>query len=307
MTAIPAMIRMMIGMMTQAPRRNSARIPGQSRSMHRFQIAGLLAAALLLLWGGPAQAQIASQPAPKIDVAPHRAVYAISLASAKSGSGVVAASGALAFEWGDGCDGWTVEQRYRLALTLAQPGTVEIVTSYATWESKDGLSYRFKVRKIRNGKPEGDISGQARLEGPGKKGRAEFTQPGKLAMDLPPGTIFPTEHTLVVLAQALADKTLVRRTVFDGATADGAAEVNALIGRKLVTGQPKAEAFMDRPGWHMRMAYFNLGKGKTDEPDYEIGLELQDNGIARALKLDYADFSIKGTLEKVELLPKPAC
>ena len=261
-----------------------------------------MAAALALLAGLPASAQVA----PKIEVAPHRAVYQMTLASAKSGSGVVSAKGALAFEWGDSCDGWTVEQRYKLTLTLAQPGAVEIVTNYATWESKDGLDYRFNVRKTRNGKPDNDVSGQARLDGPGKKGKAEFTLPEKLTMDLPAGTVFPTEHTLVLLKQALADKTVVSRKVFDGATADGAAEVNALIGRKLGTGQAGVEPFMDRPGWYMRMAYFNLDR-KASEPDYEIGMELQDNGIARAIKLDYADFSIRGTLEKVELLPKPPC
>ncbi len=266
---------------------------------------------LALLAGLPAHAQVAPKidVAPKIEVAPHRAVYQMSLASAKSGSGVVSASGVLAFEWGDGCDGWTVEQRYKLTLVFAQPGSVEIVTNYATWESKDGLNYRFKVRKTKNGKADNDVSGQARLEGPGKKGKAEFTAPGKTVMDLPAGTVFPTEHTLVLLKQALEDKTVVRRMVFDGATADGAAEVNALIGRKLGIGQAGVAPYMDRPGWYMRMAYFNMDKDKSQasEPDYEIGLELQDNGIARAIRLDYADFSIKGTLEKVELLPKPHC
>lgn len=274
--------------------------------MKHPRIAALcILSALGLLGAAPASAQVA----PKIEVAPHRAVYNMSLASAKSGSGVVSASGVLAFEWGDGCDGWTIEQRYKLTLVFTQPGSVEIVTNYATWESKDGLNYRFKVRKTKNGKPDNDVSGQARLDGPGKKGKAEFTAPEKLAMDLPAGTVFPTEHTFVLLKQALADKTVVRRTVFDGATADGAAEVNALIGRKLSTGHAGAAPYMDRPGWYMRMAYFNLDKDKSQasEPDYEIGLELQDNGIARAIKLDYADFSIKGTLEKVELLPKPPC
>ncbi|MGQ0676887.1 MAG: cell envelope integrity EipB family protein [Rhodospirillales bacterium] len=267
------------------------------------RIAAVSIAALGVLAALPAAAQLA----PRIEVAPHRAVYQMTLASAKSGSGVVSASGALAFEWGDSCDGWTVEQRYKLTLVFAQPGEVEIVTNYATWESKDGLAYRFNVRKSRNGKPGDDVSGKARLDGPGGTGKAEFTLPEKMAKDLPAGTVFPTEHTLVLLKQALADKTVVRRVVFDGATADGAAEVNALIGRKLGVGQAGAEPHMDRPGWYMRMAYFNLEKKAGGEPDYEIGLELQDNGIARAIKLDYADFSIKGTLEKVELLPKPAC
>lgn len=265
---------------------------------------GLLSLLLLAAATVPAHGQTAG-PAPRIDVAPHRAVYAISLASAKSGSGITSAGGALAFEWGDGCDGWTVEQRYRLAL-VSGGGELEIVTNYATWESKDGLKYRFKVRKSKNGKPEEEITGDASLDGPGKPGRANFTQPKKQTFELPAGAIFPTEHTLVLMRRAIDGEAVVRRLVFDGATADGAAEVNALVGRKLATGQNGVEPFMDRPGWHMRMAYFNIEKRST-EPDYEIGVDLQDNGIARSIRLDYGEFSLKGTLEKVELLPKPHC
>jgi len=300
-----------------------AAIPPESaatiaRVIRRIAAISALAAGFLFLpqAAAPALAQIQLQlgsqaaPKPAIDIAPHRAVYQMSLASAKSGSGLVSASGALAFEWGDGCDGWTVEQRYKLTLVFSQAAEVEIVTNFATWESKDGLKYRFKVRKTKNGKAEADVAGEAHLAGAGQAGKAAFTSPEKTVMDLPAGTIFPTEHTLVLLRQALADKTLVKRVVFDGATPDGAAEVNALIGRKLAAGQAGAEPLLARPGWYMRMAYFNIDKAAAQglgEPDYEIGMELQDNGIARAIKLDYADFSIKGTLEKVELLPKPPC
>lgn len=292
-----------------------AAIPPESAATIACVIRRIAAISALALFAAPALAQIQPQlgsqaaPKPAIDIAPHRAVYQMSLASAKSGSGLVSAAGALAFEWGDSCDGWTVEQRYKLTLVFSQPEAVEIVTNYATWESKDGLKYRFKVRKTRNGKAEADVAGEAFLTGAGEAGKATYVSPEKTVMDLPAGTIFPTEHTLVLLKQALADKTLVKRVVFDGATPDGAAEVNALIGRKLQAGQPGAEPLLARPGWYMRMAYFNIGKPAQGlgEPDYEIGMELQDNGIARGIKLDYADFSIKGTLEKVELLPKPHC
>ncbi len=242
-----------------------------------------------------------------IDVAPHRAIYAISLSAVKNGSGVVSAHGALHFEWGDSCDGWTVEQRYRLALVTAQQGEIEIVTNYATWESKDGLSYRFKVRKSKDGKPDAEISGEAKLDGPGKRGSASFTLPKKASMELPAGTIFPTEHTLVLLERAKAGDRIVPRRVFDGATPEGASDVNALIGRALATGTKGADPLLDRPGWHMRMAYFSVEKEDSTQPDYEIGLDLQDNGIARALLLDYSEFTLKGSLEKFEPLPKPSC
>lgn len=248
-------------------------------------------------------------PAPAIDVVPHRAVYVMSLSSAKSSSGVVAARGLLSFEWGDGCDGWTIEQRYKLQLSFAQQVEVEIATNYITWESKDGTLYRFKVRKTKNGKPEEEISGEAHLDGPGKGGAADFRLPKRSAMDLPPGTLFPTQHTLVLLQRAMAGERFVPRFVFDGATPEGAANVSALIGRALPPAADDARPYMKRPGWYMRLAYFGIDKKDKDsaEPDYEIGMDLQDNGIARGIKLDYSDFSIKGTLEKVELLPRPAC
>lgn len=248
----------------------------------------------------------AAGPAPAIEVAPHRAVYSMTLAAAKNSSGVISARGALSFEWGDSCDGWTIEQRYKLQLVFAQDVEVEIATNYITWESKDGTAYRFKVRKTKNGKPEEEVSGSAELDG-AKGGSAEFTLPARNAMKLPAGTIFPTQHTFLLLERARAGDRMVPRVVFDGATAEGASLVSALIGRALPAPEAAADALLNRPGWAMRMAYFGIDKADTAEPDYEIGMDLQDNGVARGIRLDYSDFSIKGTLEKLEPLAKPPC
>lgn len=248
----------------------------------------------------------AAGPAPAIEVAPHRAVYSMTLAAAKNSSGVISARGALSFEWGDSCDGWTIEQRYKLQLVFAQDVEVEIATNYITWESKDGNAYRFKVRKTKNGKPEEEVSGSAELDG-AKGGSAEFTLPARNAMKLPAGTIFPTQHTFLLLERARAGDRMVPRVVFDGATAEGASLVSALIGRALPAPEAAADALLNRPGWAMRMAYFGIDKADTAEPDYEIGMDLQDNGVARGIRLDYSDFSIKGTLEKLEPLAKPPC
>lgn len=245
-------------------------------------------------------------PTPSVEVTPHRAVYSMALASAKNSSGVIAAHGALSFEWGDSCDGWTIEQRYKLQLVFAQNVEVEITTNYITWESKDGTSYRFKVRKTKNGKPEEEISGSAELDG-AKGGSADFTLPAKNAMKLPAGTIFPTQHTLLLLERAKAGDRMVPRVVFDGATAEGASLVSAVIGRALPAPETASDVLLKRPGWGMRMAYFGIDKADTAEPDYEIGMDLQDNGVARGIRLDYTDFSIKGTLEKLEPLAKPPC
>ena len=145
--------------------------------------AAVFVATLAAPLAGPPRAAGPALPAPNVDVVPHRAVYSMSLASAKSSSGVVSARGALSFEWGDGCDGWTIEQRYKLQLSFAQQIEVEIATNYITWESKDGTLYRFKLRKTKNGKAEEEVSGVAHLDGPGKGGAADFSLPRKNAMD----------------------------------------------------------------------------------------------------------------------------
>jgi len=54
---------------------------------------------------------------------------------------------------------------------------VDIISSFVTWESKDGLRYRFNQKQTRNGEVDQEIRGEARLDGPGKGGVAEFAKP----------------------------------------------------------------------------------------------------------------------------------
>src|SRR6476646_638756 len=86
-----------------------------------------------------------------VEIAPHRALYSMTLGTAKPNSGVVAARGSMVFEWGETCDGWTVEQRYKLRMQYAGDGQIEIASNFITWEWKDGLRYRFYQKKLKNG------------------------------------------------------------------------------------------------------------------------------------------------------------
>ena len=54
------------------------------------------------------------------------------------------------------------------------------------------------------------------------------------------------------------------------------------------------------------MAFFKVG-ADTEEPDYEMDLTLEPNGIARHMKIDYGDFSVTGNLEDLEALPAQSC
>ena len=104
---------------------------------------------LLLLVSGIAV--LLPPPLAAVEIAPHRALYTMSLGSTAADSGVVGATGAMDYEWGETCDGWTIEQRYRLKMHYAESRDVDVTSTFVTWESKDGLRYRFNQRESRNG------------------------------------------------------------------------------------------------------------------------------------------------------------
>jgi hypothetical protein len=250
--------------------------------------------------------------APAAEIAPHRALYSLNLAKTNSAGGVVGATGAMVYEWGETCTGWTVQQRFRLRLEYAEQDNVEVSSNLVTWESKDGLRYRFNERRVRNGDVDEEIKGEATLAGPGKGGSAEFTKPHAVTLVLPPGTLFPTAHTLFLIERAEAGGQFVVRKVFDGATVENAGEISAVIGAKLKPGPsrpgeklPKSP-LLDRPAWRMRLAFFPAGS-QQEEPDYELGMRLLDNGVSQDMTLDYGDYVIRAKLDDIEALSRPKC
>jgi len=252
-------------------------------------------------------------PASAVDIAPHRALYDLTLDNAKVSSGVAGASGGMYYEWGETCDGWTVEQRFRLRLLYAEEGSVDVNSTLVTWESKDGLRYRFNEKRVRNGSVEDDIHGEAHLNGKDKGGVADFEKPDPTTMTLAPGVLFPTAHTLALIENALAGEQFLSRKVFDGAAVENAGQITAVIGPQLKPDpkpqKPLDSPLLQRPSWRIRLAFFpaDAGNSDSDTPDYELSMRLLDNGVSQDMALDYGDYVLKAKLEDIEALPKPSC
>ena len=249
------------------------------------------------------------------DLVSHRAIYKMTLATAKSGSGVTAASGAMSYKFGDSCNGWTVENKTALSFAYSDGAPVSTTWDFVTWESKDGLHYRFRVRSTRDGVVNEEIEGVADLDGKGKGGVAKFTLPEAKTLKLPKGTLFPTEHTVRMIELAEAGEHLAERTLFDGTGTDQAFQVSAIIG-KLSPALTKASStpevaginrkLLNAPSWPMQMAFFPAGSSDL-EPDYEVGVRYYENGVADQVLQSFGNFSLRGTLEKLESLPKTDC
>ena len=255
---------------------------------------------------GPVQAAPANAAGAAANILPHRAVYKMSLMSARNSSKVSDVRGRMLFEWADACDGWTTEQRFQLRFVYAEGDEMAMTTNYTTWEAKDGRRYRFNVRKLINGEEDEEVRGDARLAKDGT-GTAAFTKPEPQDMELPPHTMFPTAHTLAVLDHASAGDTFFNRIVFDGADSEGATEVSTVIGAAVQTKEDGAEPLLKgKKAWPVRMAFFPL-KSDSAQPEYEMSLRLLQNGVAESMEIDYGDFTVNAILEKVEALPKSGC
>lgn len=248
---------------------------------------------------------------------PHRAIYAVTLAHTKNGVGIHDVSGKMFFELTDACDGWAVQQHMQLRFAFPEGDMSEVASDIVTWEAKDGKKFNFNVRRVTNGKEDENYKGRASMEANG--GIAHYTTPAdKADVEIPASALFPMAHTSMIVQKAKAGDKLFTRRVFDGSDEEGSADVSAFIGTPL---DPKADADLaeslrgnpllaGHKAWPTRLAFYSLGgdsKSETGEPDYEMDMLMQDNGIARSMTIDYGDFSVAGVLVSLEKGPSFEC
>ncbi len=273
--------------------------------MRNLVLACLLAAGV----SGGANPAAAADPAGP-EILPHRAVYSLQLVEARDGGTIVGAKGRIEFEWSAGCDGWTVNQKTLMILADAEGNNFDTGWTLKAWESNDGLTYRFDVKRLGTGAPARLTRGRAQLEVDEEGGLVTFSEPeGRASMSLPAGTRFPTRHSRELLEAAVDEELLVWRQVFDGTSEGGLFGVNAVITGALPPGAGKPspyESLQDLRSWQLEMAFFE-DQATGPEPEHQQVLRLYANGVVDELRFDYGDFVLAGGLERLEMLARPKC
>jgi len=260
-----------------------------------------LVALLLCLGGALAVAQA-------FEIVPHRAVYDLSFAGGKGNSQVVDVTGSMVFEWEDACDGWSVTQRTAMSFSYQTGETVNLGWNLVTWESKDGLRYRFFIRNLENGEVKEEYRGEAHLDGPGQGGVADYTVPEGRKLPLPPGTLFPTAHTMALLKHIEGGENFLWATIFDGFDEDGVSDISALVTKSLgkeAAAAGRSPLLSAVASNRVHLAFFKHEDGST-EPEHEQQLRLHMNGIVESIVLDFGDFNVEGKLKELKAL-KPPC
>jgi len=249
--------------------------------------------------GGRAQPQGQAQ---RVTLVSHRAAYQLALASARAGSDVQGAEGAMYYEIVDHCDGWSSQQRFTLTVMQRDGSAFEMGSDYVTFESADGSRMRHRLRQTSDGQVTQTIVGEARVRPQG--GVVRYREPDEAQVALPRGTLLPQRHTVRLIQAALAGQRRFLVPVFDGTTAQGAQDVNTVIGNRLPPfANDRFPALRGQPSWRMRIAYFERDS-QTPTPEYELGLRYFSNGIADEIRMDFGEFIVEGKLTELEVVPR---
>ncbi|MCQ8240134.1 cell envelope integrity EipB family protein [Rhizosaccharibacter radicis] len=252
-----------------------------------------VAIALTTAAAGAAPAtMVAAQP--PTSIAAHKASYDLTLDQVTGGS-TVAASGSMTFQVTDVCTGWATTQQLHLQVVTREGQSTDMVSDYATLESKDGHHLTFDMRERTNGQVTQQVRGEASTGADGR-GSIRFTLPARSTMALPAGTLFPMAHTEAIIRAAMEGKKSIDPVLFDGTSADGPSDSYvSILGWHPAPSDTGEAALRSLGSGRVHVSFFARKPG-TVSPDYEIGMRYFANGVSDRLEMDFGDFRMKGTM-----------
>jgi hypothetical protein len=262
--------------------------------------------------GERARAQSEAAPLP---LAPHRAIYDLKLKESHGQRSLEAARGRIVYDFsGNACDGYALKFRQVTELDSGEGKSAVSDLRSETWEEGSGNSFRFSSQNYMNDSLVDSVEGRADRGPSGVT--VDLVKPSRKKAEIG-DVVFPAQHMRRVIATARAGTTLLELPIFDGSeTGEKVYNTLTVIGRRIAPeGHPLTDVTARHPQlvamarWPATISYFDRGKaGDTGEqtPVYSIKFELFENGISRAVALDYGDFSIGGDMTSLDLKePKP--
>jgi EipB-like len=281
---------------------------------HIFAPCGALIAGMLVI-AAPA-AGVLAQEGPPIVLVPHRAVYELTLGRTRENAQVASVRGRILYDFdGNACDGYTLQFRQVSELDTGEGKKSTSDLRSMTWEGGDAKRFNFTSQNFVDQNLVDSVDGHAEH---GATTTVDLAKPERKVLDIDAAVVFPTQHMVRVLEAAHDGKTFLDFPVFDGSdTGDKVFDTLTVIGRKLgpddrkhddvAANDPKLAGVAR---WPVAIGYFEKGKKqKSGEqmPVYAIGFELYENGISRALSLDYNDFVVIGKLSSLEIKDTKPC
>ena len=283
----------------------------RSRNSHTRSLLLMMAVAVTASAGMARQAAAAG-------FLPHQALYDLSLLKSRGSASVDSARGRILYNFtGSACEGYTSEFRQVSELNSGE-GKVTLSDLRSTsWEDGAGKSYRFKIDSRMNDTDSSAVDGIA--ERTGDHITVKLKQPEAKTFTLEGSTVFPTEQVHRIISAAQEGKSLLELAVYDGSD-NGQKVYNTLtvIGQPIrgdrTTTAPDPSVTSDQmkslTRWPVTVSYYDRdarAKDGEQTPVYAMSFELFENGVSRALVLDYNDFVISGAMGKFDVKDSKPC
>lgn len=247
----------------------------------------------------------------------HQAVYDLSLQKSRGNTSVNNARGRILYNFtGSVCEGYTTDFRQVSQIDSGESKSTFSDLRSTSWEDGEGKSYRFKIETRMNDAAASSVDGIA--ERNGKTITVKLKQP-KVKTFTVEDAVFPTEQVKLIIEAARAGKSLLELVVYDGSD-DGEKVYNTLtvIGQPIPGSRAPAtpdaastnEKFKSLTRWPVTVSYYDrAAKSGTGEqtPVYAMSFELYEDGVSRALMLDYNDFVIAGAMGKIDIKETKPC
>ncbi|MDO8400005.1 MAG: cell envelope integrity EipB family protein [Bradyrhizobium sp.] len=248
----------------------------------------------------------------------HQALYELKLLKSRGSNSINSARGRILYNFsGSACEGYTSEFRQVSELDSGEGKLTLSDLRSTSWEDGDGKSYRFKIATRMNDTDSSPVDGMA--ERSGNQITVKLKQPEAKTFTLDGTTVFPTEQIQRIITAAREGKSVLELMVYDGSD-NGEKVYNTLsvIGqpipgdRSIETPDPSTanDVMKSLKRWPVTVSYYDRdAKAKDGEqtPVYAMSFELFENGVSRALVLDYNDFVISGALGKFDVKDSKPC
>lgn len=260
---------------------------------------------------GPAKVD---DPSAGIALAPHRAIYDLKLGALRGKRSLEAVRGRIVYDFaGSMCEGYDLRFRQVTELDTGEGKLALSDLRSTSWEDAAAHSLRFDSQNYLDRKLVDSVDGHADKGPDGVTVTLAKPKPTTLEIG---SAVFPSEHMRRIIAAARAEQTLLELTVYDGSeTGEKVYQSLTVIGKKIApnehapTDAAAGQAVVaGQARWPVTISYFDRSQhGGEQTPVYAISFEAYDNGVARALVLDYGDFTVAGDLTSLEMKDTKAC
>ncbi|HEY1546013.1 MAG TPA: cell envelope integrity EipB family protein [Xanthobacteraceae bacterium] len=266
----------------------------------------------LLLSGAAAAAPAAAG----VVLTPHRAIYDLRLQRTRGRGDIESVRGRIVYDFsGSACTGYALNFRQVSELDSSeQSKSVLSDVRSTTWEEAGAKHFRFSSENYINETSVEKVEGNAQRDADHVE--VKLAKPQDKAFDLDHAMVFPTEQLRLIIEAARAGKTILELPVYDGSdNGEKVFSTMTVIGHEIPPDVKVDDAAAGQAAlaglkrWPVTISYFdsNSTKGGEQTPTYAISFELYENGISRALQLDYDDFVVSGTMSGLDIKETPEC